>query len=103
MTDAEILSAVRERIDLGLMETTKRRRRESPHVYTAVHRRYWNERIALDSLRDGMTLADLLASEHGLVREAALFALATSPVDSAVNGPPTLLGHLCLRDAEANE
>ncbi len=79
MTDDEILSAVRERIDLGLLETTKRRRRESPHVYTAVHRRYWKERIALESLRDGMTLADLLASELGLVREAAIFALETLP------------------------
>lgn len=92
MTDAEILAAVHERLDLAHMDTIAIRRRLSRHTYTSVHRRYWDERIALDSLLPGMTLAELLASEHWLVREAALVVLGAAPADVPGVGPHRAAG-----------
>ncbi|MHB1094746.1 MAG: hypothetical protein ACYC3F_01065 [Gemmatimonadaceae bacterium] len=52
-------------------------RRDAPvHIMTEGHRRYWRELLALESLAVVMTLAELLASEHALVREATLLALS---------------------------
>lgn len=87
MTDADILAAVHERLDLAHMDTIAIRRRLSRHTFTSVHRRYWDERIALDSLLPGTTLAELLASEHWLVREATLIVLGAAPADVRGNGP----------------
>lgn len=76
MTDAEIVDAVRECIGEAHKASVTYRRVGPLHIMTDGYRRYWNERLALESLRDDMTLADLLVSEHTRVREATLLILS---------------------------
>lgn len=77
-TDAEIVVRVWAHISRAHRDSIEYRKHAPVHVYTAGHRRYWRERLALESLHDGMTIADLLASEHAMVREATLLVLAST-------------------------
>jgi hypothetical protein len=77
-TDAEIVVRVWAYISRAHRDSIEYRKHAPVHSLTPGHRRYWTEVLALESLRDGMTIADLLASEHALVREAALLMLASA-------------------------
>lgn len=75
VTDAEVLARVYEIVGVRHYESIAYRRHAPQHIMTAGHRRYWDERLAIESLRDVTTLAEMLASKHALVREATLLAL----------------------------
>jgi len=75
VTDTELVVQVWARIYHAHRDSIEYRKHAPKHILTTGHRRYWNEVLALESLHDGMTIADLLASEHALVRETTLLAL----------------------------
>jgi hypothetical protein len=80
--DALVLARVYEILHLRHEASISSRHDSPARVTTEGHRRYWRERFALESLGAVMTIAELLASPHALVREATIVALAPPNVET---------------------